>query len=129
VMTLTARDEANNEGQSAPHEFRLPERPFANLLARAIIEQRKRLTLAPDDRVPVAETLFRIAARPDAYDGDFVVGRNWRVPLRCKRHGHQNSENGNFPRKCFHGTRIDLEYERQTLGSGARRISKRGHCS
>ena len=27
-MTLTARDEANNEGTSAPHEFRLPQRIF-----------------------------------------------------------------------------------------------------
>src|SRR6266478_4551083 len=35
VMTLTARDDANNEGTSAPHEFRLPERPFAKQLARA----------------------------------------------------------------------------------------------
>jgi len=28
VMTLTARDEAGNEGASAPFELRLPERPF-----------------------------------------------------------------------------------------------------
>ena len=45
VMTLTARDEANNEGTSTPHEFQLPERVFAKPLARAIIEQRRELAL------------------------------------------------------------------------------------
>src|SRR5262249_41217991 len=34
VMTLTARDEANNEGRSEPHELRLPERPFTKPVAR-----------------------------------------------------------------------------------------------
>src|SRR5262249_31201392 len=37
AMTLTARDEGNNEGRSAPQEMRLPERPFAKALPRALI--------------------------------------------------------------------------------------------
>ena len=41
AMILTARDEAGNEGQSAAFEFRLPERPFAKPMARALIEQRR----------------------------------------------------------------------------------------
>ena len=41
AMILTARDEAGNEGQSAPFELRLPERPFAKPMARALIEQRR----------------------------------------------------------------------------------------
>ncbi len=41
AMTLAARDEAGNEGQSAPLEFRLPERPFTKPMARALIEQRR----------------------------------------------------------------------------------------
>jgi hypothetical protein len=31
VLTLVARDEGNNEGRSAPHELRLPERPLNEL--------------------------------------------------------------------------------------------------
>src|SRR5215471_13334048 len=45
TMTLKARDDANNEGTSAPHTFRLPERVFVKQLARAIIEQRRELAL------------------------------------------------------------------------------------
>src|SRR5260370_1583394 len=50
AMTLIARDEANNEGTSAPHEFRLPERPFANLPARTITQHRRELALDADAR-------------------------------------------------------------------------------
>jgi len=37
-MTLTARDEAGNEGASAPFGLRLPERPFLKPIARSLIE-------------------------------------------------------------------------------------------
>ena len=36
TMTLTARDEAGNEGTSEPFELRLPERPFTKPVARAL---------------------------------------------------------------------------------------------
>src|SRR5262249_45476088 len=45
LMTLTARDEANNEGRSTPQEVRLPQRMFVKPLARALIEQRRDLAL------------------------------------------------------------------------------------
>src|SRR3954452_8164582 len=38
VLTLSARDEAGNEGSSTPFEFKLPERMFIKPLARALIE-------------------------------------------------------------------------------------------
>jgi hypothetical protein len=82
ILRLQARDGDGQTGQSKPLQVVLPERSFRHPVARAIIEQRKRLTLAPDDRVPVAETLFRIAAHPDAYDGDFVVALGLRVAER-----------------------------------------------
>ena len=67
VMTLTARDEANNEGRSAPHEFRLPERPFAKQLARAIIEQRRDLALDAENRDRVLIALDALAMAPDKF--------------------------------------------------------------
>ena len=45
MLTLTARDEAGNEGSSTPIEFKLPERVFVKPLARALIEQRRILAL------------------------------------------------------------------------------------
>ena len=82
VMRLQARDGDGQTGQSKPVQVVLPERTFRHPVARAIIEQRKRLTLEPDERLPVAETLFRIAARPEAFDGDFVVVLGLRVAER-----------------------------------------------
>src|SRR5258708_5329145 len=38
TLTLTAKDEAGNEGTSEPFNMRLPERLFAKPLARALIE-------------------------------------------------------------------------------------------
>jgi uncharacterized protein (TIGR02302 family) len=67
AMTLTARDEANNEGKSAPHEFRLPERPFAKQLARAIIEQRRDLALDAENRDRVLIALDALAMAPDKF--------------------------------------------------------------
>jgi uncharacterized protein (TIGR02302 family) len=67
AMTLSARDEANNEGTSAPHEFQLPERVFAKPLARAIIEQRRDLALDADARDQVLIALDALAIAPDQF--------------------------------------------------------------
>ena len=45
TLTLTAKDEAGNEGKSEPFNMRLPERLFTKPLARALIEQRRILAL------------------------------------------------------------------------------------
>src|SRR5207247_4762446 len=57
VMTLVARDEGNNEGRSAPHELRLPERPFVKPLARALVEQRRSLALDAGAKIQVLTAL------------------------------------------------------------------------
>ena len=41
TLTMTAKDEAGNEGRSEPFNMRLPERLFTKPLARALIEQRR----------------------------------------------------------------------------------------
>ena len=53
--------------------YTLPERIFHNPVARAIIEQRKQLTIHPDDRQTVAEALSDLSLRPGRFDGDIVV--------------------------------------------------------
>ena len=66
-MTLVARDEAKNEGTSAPHEFRLPERPFGKPLARVIIEQRRELALDADARDEVLIAIDALAIAPEKF--------------------------------------------------------------
>jgi uncharacterized protein (TIGR02302 family) len=67
VMTLKARDEANNEAASEPHTLRLPERPFAKELARAVIEQRRDLALDANNRDRVLIALDALAMGPDKF--------------------------------------------------------------
>ena len=47
-MTLVARDQAGQTGESLPYEFMLPERTFTKPLAKAVVEQRKKLVRDAD---------------------------------------------------------------------------------
>ena len=48
TMTLSATSVSGKTGQSAPAEVTLPQRPFRNPLARALVEERRDLILDPD---------------------------------------------------------------------------------
>ena len=56
-MTLSARDQADQAGSSEAYEFTLPERKFTKPLARAVVEQRKKLVREPDSIDRVARAL------------------------------------------------------------------------
>jgi uncharacterized protein (TIGR02302 family) len=73
VMTLVVRDDAGNEGRSSPQELRLPERPFSNPLARALIEQRRMLALDAGARERVAKALDALAIAPELFTPDAGV--------------------------------------------------------
>ena len=64
-MTLTARDAAGNSAESGKRVFRLPERLFTKPLARALIEQRRQLILAPEEAGGVAEMLEALLTYPE----------------------------------------------------------------
>ena len=68
TMVLSARDEAGNTGESKPVELVLPARPFANPLARALVEQRRNLVLDPDHRERVATALDALDLAPEVFD-------------------------------------------------------------
>jgi uncharacterized protein (TIGR02302 family) len=72
-MRLVARDDLGQIGASAPIPVTLPERKFFNPVARAIIEQRKKLVRNPDSKDSVAEALRGIDAQPEAFDGNIAV--------------------------------------------------------
>jgi len=112
-MTLAARDQAGQVGLSEPYEFILPERNFTKPLAKAVVEQRKKLVREPDsaERVVMALDALTIGddravpdktvylALRDAYwrlDTDqspesiaSVVTQLWEIALRV--------EDGNIP--------------------------------
>ena len=67
VLTLTARDEAGNEGSSSPTEFKLPERVFVKPLARALIEQRRNLALDAGMQNGVLKALDALAIAPERF--------------------------------------------------------------
>jgi uncharacterized protein (TIGR02302 family) len=68
TMILTARDEAGNEGQSEPFEFRLPERPFSKPIARALVEQRRILALDGDAQASVLTALDALTLAPEQFN-------------------------------------------------------------
>ena len=67
TLTLVARDEAGNEGRSTPHEMRLPERPFAKPLPRALIEQRRTLALDANAKDRVLTALDALTIAPERF--------------------------------------------------------------
>ena len=66
-MTMTARDRAGHAGTAEPAAFVLPERSFRNPLARAIVEQRRKLAFSPGDYLDVRLALDALAIAPDKF--------------------------------------------------------------
>ena len=67
TLTLTAKDEAGNEGRSEPFDMRLPERLFVKPLSRALIEQRRNLALDANQKPLVLIALEALMIAPEAF--------------------------------------------------------------
>lgn len=67
TLTLTAKDEAGNEGRSEPFDMRMPERMFVKPLARALIEQRRILALDANQKPLVMIALEALLIAPEAF--------------------------------------------------------------
>lgn len=72
-MTLVARDQAGQAGMSAPYEFVLPERVFTKPLAKAVVEQRKKLVRDPGSTEPVAQALDALTVGSDKLGDDSFI--------------------------------------------------------
>ena len=70
VARLVATDAPGQVGTSDPAEFVLPQRRFANPIARALVEVRKMLSLKPDERAPAIAALDQISTLEDAWRAD-----------------------------------------------------------
>ena len=67
TLTLTAKDEAGNEGKSEPFNMRLPERLFTKPLARALVEQRRILALDANRNAEVFTALDALLIAPELF--------------------------------------------------------------
>ena len=67
TLTLTAKDEAGNEGMSEPFNMRLPERLFTKPLPRALIEQRRILALDANQNAQVYAALDALMIAPHLF--------------------------------------------------------------
>lgn len=67
TLTLTARDEAGNEGRSEAVKTRLPERLFTKPVARALIEQRRDLALDANKQPQVLVALTALMIAPEVF--------------------------------------------------------------
>jgi len=67
TLSLTAKDEAGNEGRSEPFNMRLPERLFTKPLARALIEQRRILALDANQNSQVYAALEALMIAPELF--------------------------------------------------------------
>lgn len=73
-LRAVARDALGQIGASAPMAMTLPERKFYHPVARAIVEQRKRLAKdAGSSAIEVARKLVQLMVQPEAFDGDIVT--------------------------------------------------------
>ena len=91
-MTLVARDQAGQAGESDPYEFVLPERKFTKPLAKAVIEQRKKLVRDPEAAADVSRALAALTIGGDRVIKDSTVYlslRNayWRLQSDVSREG------------------------------------------
>jgi len=73
TITLRATDGTGQTGTSEPVATRLPERIFNHPVARALIDERRKLTLDPTARAEVGRALDDIASRPDHFFDDISI--------------------------------------------------------
>jgi uncharacterized protein (TIGR02302 family) len=70
IARLVAHDSPGQQGISQDAQFDLPERPFQNPVARALIAIRKGLTLHPEDRDSAVDGLDTLLMQPKLFGPD-----------------------------------------------------------
>lgn len=89
---LVARDDGGNEGATAPISIYLPQRPFTKPLARALVEQRRNLVLAPGQRSRVGAALNGLMVEPEKFGEAAGVYLGLRVASAGVAHARSNAD-------------------------------------
>jgi uncharacterized protein (TIGR02302 family) len=93
-LTLLARDLAGQVGKSETIEVTLPERRFTKPLARAVVEQRRRLVEDSRDRIMVAKAIDALTTEPEGFIDDLQVFLGLRSAYH-RLHGEDTRANHN----------------------------------
>ena len=89
TLTLIASDAAGQTSRSQTLNITLPERRFEHPVARAIIEQRRRLASDGDNRNGISRAIRVIASFPEEFNNDSVVTLTLRATIqRLELNGH-----------------------------------------
>lgn len=81
-MRLIAKDGGGGEGASAPVDVVLPQRRFVQPLARALVEQRRKLALSPDAYANVRAALEALALAPEIFESPSAIHLGLRTARR-----------------------------------------------
>ncbi|HZC77615.1 MAG TPA: TIGR02302 family protein, partial [Ktedonobacterales bacterium] len=127
-LTLVAKDLAGQSGRSEPVEIVLPERRFTKPLARAVVEQRRRLTEDPRDRLAVARALDALTLEPEGFIEDLQVflglrSAYWRLQREATRSARNSvsAQLWNIALRIEDGNLTDAE---RALRAAQERLSK-----
>ena len=88
TVQLAATDDLGQEGRSEERAMILPARIFQNLVARAIVEQRRNLAEDPEVRETVAGALVLLSRLGPAFGDDIVVFLGLQAAAKRLRYDH-----------------------------------------
>ncbi|QFU15350.1 TIGR02302 family protein [Microvirga thermotolerans] len=91
-LRLRVKDEAGQEGLSETIDFTLPQRPFVNPLAKALVEQRRNLVLSPDDRKRVQTALDALLIAPESFTPQWGVFMGLRLASERLRRARSDQD-------------------------------------
>jgi len=127
-LALVAKDLAGQIGRSAPIEVVLPERRFSKPLARAVVEQRRKLSEDPRDRLQVARALDALTIEPEEFIEDLQVflglrSAYWRLQRDATRAGRNSviAQLWSIAQRIEDGNLTDAE---RALRAAQERLSK-----
>ncbi|CAN1550227.1 aProt_lowcomp, TIGR02302 family protein [Rhabdaerophilaceae bacterium] len=88
TIRLRVEDDIGQVALSVGQTVRLPQKPFSNALARALIEQRRNLVFAPDNKLDVIFALDALLFEPERFTpntGEYLMLDTLRQGVRSAR--------------------------------------------
>ncbi len=92
-LSLKVRDDIGQEATSNAIDVVLPQRPFADPIAKALVEQRRNLTVYPDDRAHVALSLVGLLTEPAAFHMPTALFTGLRMAQMRLKSAHTDAAN------------------------------------
>ena len=91
-LSLIAADATGQSGRTQPIALNLPQRPFRNPVARAIIEQRRAVAAKPEKDKHAIQALDALSLYPDKFTPELPVYLAMRVARHRIEHIHGNDD-------------------------------------